>query len=139
MKTIRLLMMAMIMTSLSLGLVAKSEGRGDKRKHFKELMDQLSLSEKQIEGLKTFRKSNKGKKKEIRKEIRDLREQMKASFISGTSDADLKALHVKMGSLRTRSSDLRFEKMVFMKNTLDKKQREKFMELRRSHRKNRDH
>ncbi len=107
--------------------IAKGKGKG---KHRIEKMNQeLGLSDEQFLKLKEFRKANKNKRGG-RGEMKALREEMKNAFISNQPDSKLKEIHQKIVSKMSEKGEMRFNKMIFMKNLLNDEQRQTFMEMR---------
>lgn len=111
-------------------------GEGKGKGHFKELAKELNLTKEQMEKIKTHRKSMKSSSgsKEDRKAKREKRKQykqdLKQAFINGESDSKIAEIHGKIQSLRSGNKERRIQKMIFMKNILNKEQRVKFMEIR---------
>lgn len=135
MKKLNILVTLLTISLLSHSAFADSE-KGMRRKgHFKQMVAELNLTKDQIQKLSEYRKKNKGVMREIRKERKTLKESMKNAFISKASSTKLEAMHTKMGELHQKSSDLKFKKMLFLKDLLSKEQREDFMaRKKRKHR-----
>ncbi len=110
-----------------------SYGKSDKRGH--RLAQKLDLSSEQIEKIKTHRKENKGKGREIRSQMKQAKAEFDKAFLNGESDSGLKALHSKLKNLRTSQMDLQYNKLVFMKSVLTKEQRQKFISLKKERKK----
>lgn len=123
----RLLTSFILLALLSTPTFAKSKKKGK----MKEIFDQLELSDDQLEKIKAHKKSNKSKMKDLRSEIKDTKKKIKDSFVSDSSSKELSSLHLQMSSLKSKMADLRFSKMVFLKETLTKEQRVKFISLRK--------
>ncbi len=131
MSNIKKIIISLFIASLSISsFAADKEGRRGKMKALKA----LNLTEQQITSLKEYRKENKGKHKESFKILKQLREEVKAAFISGASDEEIKSLHSRLQSEQATVKEVRFSKMLFMKNLLTKEQREKFMSMKKDKR-----
>lgn len=134
MKTSKHLLLAL---SLTLFAINTAHAKGDRKrgKVFKE----LGLSSEQMDKVKSLRKEDKGSGKEIRKSIKEKREQIKKAFASSASDSDLRALHEDIKKLRLQKDDARFEKMLKIRSILTPEQRVKFQELKSKNRSRKKH
>lgn len=115
---------------LSTQAFAKRNDKESKRGHFKKMIEELSLSEEQIAKIKEHRKQSRTESKALRSQMKEIKEKMKASFISDASSSELSTLSSQMDGLRNKIGKIKFSKMVLFKNILDKEQRVKFMELK---------
>jgi Spy/CpxP family protein refolding chaperone len=130
MKKAKILITAVTLTLLSSASFAESEGKMRRKGHFKAMMSELKLSDDQIQKFKDYRKKNKGEMKGIKTQIKSLRSDIKDGFIKKVSDSKLEAMHAQMGELHSKSSNIKFKKMLFLKSVLSKEQRQSFMELK---------
>jgi Spy/CpxP family protein refolding chaperone len=64
---------------------------------------------------------------------------MKALFIDGASDEELKKLHASIESNQSSRSTKKLNKMIFLKNLLTKEQRKTYIEKGQEKRKHRRH
>jgi Spy/CpxP family protein refolding chaperone len=119
-----------MITLLSTQVFAKKDDKESKRGHFKKMIEELSLSEEQVAKIKEHRKQSKTESKALRSQMKDIKEKMKASFISDASSSELSTLSSQMDSLRDKIGKIKFSKMLLFKNILDQNQRVKFMELK---------
>jgi len=101
-----------------------------KRGDFK-VLSQLNLSNEQLEKLAKFKKEHDAKRKKLKGDRRDEREEMKKLFLSNSPDKELMALHEKIHNQRGEHGKLRVEKMIFLKNLLNDDQRKAYMESRK--------
>lgn len=132
MRKIILPFMALLLLGLSAPVYSFGDNHGEgKGGKFREVMKQLDLSKEQIETLKEHRKANKTKEKPDWKKVKQLKEDIKAAFISGASDEQVKDLNSKLQVELEKMKEARFSKMIFMKNLLNEEQRKKFMELKK--------
>ena len=109
-----------------LNISYSKELEGNKR----SMLRDLNLSKQQLQELKEHRKSNKGQKKELSSQIKDLRRELKTKFVAGASDDELADIHSKIKAIRSKIDDQRFNKMLELKNILNDKQRKRFMNSR---------
>jgi Spy/CpxP family protein refolding chaperone len=137
MKKTAIILIGLLALTCAMSSFAATDDKGKRGNHFKKMITELNLSNEQIEKFKEFRKSLKGKRKPIRTEVKVLRNEMKSAFISNASDSKLLELHKKLVSARSKMSEMKFSRMLVLKNILDKDQKQKFMELKKSRRANR--
>jgi len=108
-------------------LFCKDPNRGGK--DFK-LLSQLNLTNEQLEKIEKFKKSHKKKHEKQKGVGKESREKMKELFLAGSSDSSLKVFHEKINKSHNLRGDLKFQKMIFLKNLLTKEQRKAYIELR---------
>lgn len=106
-------------------------GEGKGKGKFKQMIQELNLTEEQITKIKEHRKENKGDMKGGREEMKKLREEFQAAFVNGASDSELTSLNGKLKSLKDQKAEARLKKMIFFKNILTKEQRESFLNSRK--------
>lgn len=116
-----------------MGTSAASEQGERKGGRFKKAMEALELNQEQLEAIREFRKGQKGQKAASYKKVKELREQMKKAFIEDASESELKRVHNELEAAHAEMTSKRLEKLIFMKKTLNKEQREKFMEMKKNH------
>lgn len=112
---------------------AEAEDKSDRAfRDGQKIFRQLNLSEDQKSKLKAMRSANKdtnrAKRKEIKAKLKDIRMKMKAG---GVSTDELKSLHSQKKSLKNEMMDLRFSRMLALKEILTAEQFQKFQELRK--------
>lgn len=137
MKQLSLLIFALLFAGLLGNDVFAMEGQKGKGKgkgELQKLKVELQLTDKQLEQIKAHRKSNKGKGKKFREEIKKLQEDLQAGMKGSKSENELRAIHSQLKSLHDQMADFRFERMMFMRNILTPEQREKFHEMKGKHR-----
>lgn len=115
---------------LSTQAFADRDGKEKRGGHFKKMIEELSLSQEQITKIKEHRKQSRTETKALRSQVKEIREKMKASFISDANSSELSTLSSQMDGLRDKIGKIKFSKMLLFKNLLDKEQRAKFMELK---------
>jgi len=119
----------------------KKNKRGEKGKGFK-MLQELNLSKEQIAKLKEFQQAFREKRKQMKgmSNPKDDRKKMEQLFLDNKSDNELKALHHKIQDENNRQANLRLEKMIFMKNLLNAKQRKLYLQSQgqRKPKRNRD-
>ena len=126
MKLASTLALALILfTNSSYARGGKKEQKTKKKGQLKE----LNLSEEQLTKIKEYRKSNRTKMKPLREEIKLTRDKIKKSFLDDSSTSELTNLHNKMKDLRSQMAQIKFSKMIMLKEVLNKEQRAKFMSL----------
>jgi len=104
-------------------------GNKDKKQKHRGQLKELNLTEEQLTKIKEYRKSNRNKMKPLREEIKQTRDKIKESFLADSSTSELTSLHNKMKDLRSQMAQIKFSKMVMLKEILNKEQRAKFMSL----------
>jgi Spy/CpxP family protein refolding chaperone len=124
------LLMPMILTAVlclpTLSMAKPKDGKGG---GFEKALKQLELSDAQKKQLKEMRAAHKENKFSQGKELKKLREQMKTQFVSDAPEAELKAIHTKIKSLRDLKAETRFSKLLAIRKILTVEQRKKFQEL----------
>ncbi len=99
------------------------------------MLKELNLSKEQFAKLKVYREAEKAKKDErkpLKEKIKSLRKDIKKGFISNISDEKMLEIHREISANRAKLEEIRFSKMITMKNVLNEEQRKKFMELEES-------
>lgn len=115
-------------------LFCKGERKGKKFGMFKD----LNLSEEQVAQLKEYRSKDKAKreqKKALKASMEESRNKIKQGFLTGVSDDKLISLHKEVSEKRAQLEEMRFSKMITMKNILNEEQRKKFIEHKEQRRK----
>lgn len=130
-KLMTLILLGFLISPLALG------GKGELKErrgggHFKKVIEELNLSEEQVKKIKEHRKENKGKLKPLREEAKSLREELQKAFVNGASDGEMNSLNSRLQEVRGKLQEHRYSKMVFFKNILNKEQREKWNEKKKS-------
>ncbi|ATH06420.1 hypothetical protein BIY24_00215 [Halobacteriovorax marinus] len=95
-------------------------------------LKELNLSKEQFSKLKEHKQSEKVKREErkaLKEKIKSLREDIKKGFIGNISDDKMMSMHKEVSSTRAKLEEMRFSKMIAMKNILNEEQRKKFIEL----------
>lgn len=128
MKSILLIITLLLSTSLY--------ARGGRDRGFK-ILDELNLSKEQMAKIEKFKEEQKAKRKEGRGSRKEHREKMKQLFVEGASDSEMRKHHESMSSRRGKRAEMRFEKMLFLKNLLTKQQRQAYIEKKESRREQR--
>lgn len=123
------LILALSLLTMSLGNVFAKGSEGG----FGEKFKSLDLSKEQLEKLKENRSGQKEKMKASRKEMKALKEQIHEGFKSNLSDSELEKLHAKLKEKKSEMEDLRFSKLIYLKNILNDEQRKKFSALKDEH------
>ena len=101
------------------------------------VLDELNLTSEQIEKIEKFKVEHKEKRKAMRSSHKEYREKMKELFVSGAADAELQKLHETIKSQKGVHADMKLEKMIFLKNVLNKEQRTIYIEKEKKHHKKR--
>ena len=87
---------------------ARSEGG---KKGMGKILKQLDLTPKQRTQLKEARGEGKSGDKEKKEEMKELRKQMKAKFVSDAPESELRTLHEKMSELKGKKHTEKFNKL----------------------------
>lgn len=123
--------LALLLFTLAGNAYSYGDKHSDKRGKFKEVMKQLDLTQEQMNALKDHKKSYKSQAKTDWKKLKQLKEDIKVAFINGASDEQLKDLNSTLQAEQMKMKEVRFNKMIFMKNLLNQEQRKKFMEIKK--------
>lgn len=125
---------------ISLGPISLMAGRGDghggpgHHRDGQKIFRKLNLTEDQRSKMKELRSGNKGVRKELRQQIKATRQKMKTPNL--TTD-QMKSIHEELKGLENQMMDLRFQRMLQVKEILTAEQFEKFKSLRKDRRKDR--
>lgn len=104
--------------------------RGEHRKQWKKMMEQLELSDDQKEELREIRKSSKDSHKALKKTIKEKRKTLETLLREDAAEADIRTAHQELQALKQVKVNQRFEKMMSIREILNAEQRKKFHELR---------
>ena len=127
--------MKAIIYIIILSFSVQAFARGGADKGFR-VLDELNLSNEQIAKIEQFKSEHK-KKRETKKTKRENhREKMKELFLDGASDEEMKKYHKVITEHKNGRSGKRLEKMIFIKNLLNKEQRKLYLEKKKGRRKN---
>ena len=126
----------LVLCGAVMGLVSSShaqsgdneESRGEKK--FKEVLDQLNLSEDQQSLLKTNKSKHANETKEMRSNLRATMQQLGDELKQKDLDmVKINELRTKFKALRNQMADERFEAILGVRKILNQEQFEKFIEL----------
>ena len=106
--------------------IRQGERRGDKAE---KLIEQLDLSEDQVQQLNTIRQKYASQLQPLRERIRTTAEELRTMMQGDASDTALRMKHKEVASLRQQMGDLRFESMIEMRKVLTPQQRQEFAQL----------
>jgi Spy/CpxP family protein refolding chaperone len=106
---------------------------------FGKILKQLNLTDDQKAKLKEFRKANKGNGKIDHSELKKLREEMKSKFATSATESEIRGIQEKIKKLRHSKGDMRFSRVMGIRNILTVEQRKKFQELQQANRGMRKH
>ena len=107
-------------------VIRQGERRGDKAE---KLIEQLDLSDEQVQQLNTIRQKYASQLQPLRERIRATAEELRTMMQGEASDTALRMKHKEMASLRQKMGDLRFESMIEMRKVLTPQQRQEFAQL----------
>jgi Spy/CpxP family protein refolding chaperone len=108
---------------------------GNKGKGGMKMYQDLNLTDEQVSKLKAFKKNQQEKREKIKSSCKTKHEKMKELFIQGKPDSELQTMHEEIKSGCRPKGDIRFERMLFLKNLLDQKQRKIFIQNKNEYRK----
>lgn len=94
-----------------------------------KLIEQLDLSDEQVQQLNTIRQKYASQLQPLRERIRTTADELRTMMQGEASDTALRMKHKDMVSLRQQMGDLRFESMIEMRKVLTPQQRQEFAQL----------
>lgn len=98
------------------------------------LMQQLNLSNAQMQQLATIRQKYQQQMMELKQQLQTNRNQLRQMMTGTESAAAIRDKHQQMSNLRQQMESLRFESMLEMRNVLTPQQRQEFAQLMEQHR-----
>ncbi len=122
--------LALFLTLLASESFAK--GKKDKGEMAQKMKQELNLSDEQLEKIKEIRKSKRESQKEMRTQMKRLRDDLHASLGNPkSSKEEIMDKFNKLQSLKQELSKKKIETMLEIRAQLDEKQISKFHELRK--------
>ncbi|MEA5533956.1 Spy/CpxP family protein refolding chaperone [Crocosphaera sp. XPORK-15E] len=100
------------------------EGRGAEK-----FMEQLKLSDEQLQQLNAIRQKYNPQMEQLQERIRKTGEELSQMMQGNASDTALQMKHKDMSNLRQEMGNLRFESMLQMRKVLTPEQRQQFAQL----------
>ncbi len=107
----------------------RGEGRQAGRGGPEKLMEQLNLTEEQVNELNSIRQKYRPQMEQLWEKMQTIRQDLRQMMQGNTSTADIRAKHQEVISLDQQIHNLRFESMLEMRETLTPEQRAQFAEL----------
>ncbi|HAC63967.1 MAG TPA: hypothetical protein DCF68_10620 [Cyanothece sp. UBA12306] len=118
-------------------IYAQRYGNKPRRRGAEKLMEQLDLSDTQIQQLNTVRQKYRPQLEELRKKIQGTRQELGQMIQGNASSTDLTKKHQELTNLDQKMHNLRFQSMLEMREILTPEQRVRFAQLMQQRRENR--
>ena len=119
---------ALVFCFLALPSIAVAKG-GHKKK-WREMIEQLDLTEDQKSQLKEIRQSLKGTRREQRSTLKNKRDILENLLRDDAPESEIRKAHNELQTIKQALMLQRFEKMMSIRAILNAEQRQKFHELR---------
>lgn len=122
--------MAMLVATAMLSSVCYAKGgwRGN-REEREKVFEKLNLSPEQKNKLEAVKTKMGAESKALWTQKREMQEKLRAAFEANESEENLRVIHKGMQEIRSKMSELRFERMLQIRRVLDANQRQQLQSM----------
>jgi Spy/CpxP family protein refolding chaperone len=110
-------------------LTQRGPGNGHRGDRFERFIDQLDLSEEQVDQIRAIREESREEADELRSQLQQERDKMQSLLSSDAGNEQLMEQHEQMQQLRQQMGDHRFQTMLQIRDVLTSEQKAQLAEM----------